>query len=123
MAVALAPAPPRAFEDPLPEALEAVPWRLAVAPAARLRRLRPPRVLTREEVRRLIGRLGGTPRLAARLVYASGLRAEEIVRLRAGDVDLAGLAVTVRGRRGAPDRRAPLPPTALAGLERLLAVA
>jgi integrase len=123
MAVAFAPTPRPLLEEPLPESLEPVDWRLAAPPAARARRLRPPRVLTREEVRRLVAALRGTPRLAARLVYGSGLRVEEVVGLRAEDVDFPGLAITVRASRRAVARRTFLQPAAIPSLRRLLEVA
>ena len=48
-----------------------------------------PVVLTRQEIRRIFSHLQGTPKLMAGLLYGSGLRLMECVRLRVKDVDLA----------------------------------
>ncbi|HSB60646.1 MAG TPA: phage integrase N-terminal SAM-like domain-containing protein, partial [Vicinamibacteria bacterium] len=48
-----------------------------------------PVVLTREEVRAVLQRLDGVPRLMAMLLYGAGLRLLECCRLRVKDVDLA----------------------------------
>jgi len=63
-----------------------------------------PVVLTREEVRKLFRHLYGTPRLMAGLLYGSGLRLMECVRLRVKDIDFGYARITVRdakGRQGA----------------------
>ncbi|MEJ5276994.1 MAG: phage integrase N-terminal SAM-like domain-containing protein, partial [Thermogemmata sp.] len=66
--------------------LEVDPGQLAgVVRAMRPKRL--PVVLTRAEVRRVIDHLDGTYRLMARLLYGSGLRLLECLRLRVKDVD------------------------------------
>ena len=49
-----------------------------------------PVVLTREETRRVLGKLDGIHRLAASLLYGSGLRIRECLRLRIKDVDFEG---------------------------------
>jgi site-specific recombinase XerD len=49
---------------------------------------RVPIVLTPEEVRAVLGHMRGTQRLAATLLYGSGLRLLECLRLRAKDIDL-----------------------------------
>jgi len=54
-----------------------------------------PAVLTREEVRRVLDHLSGTHQLMAKLLYGSGLRLMECVRLRVKDLDF----------RSAPDYR------------------
>jgi integrase len=51
------------------------------------RPVRLPVVLTREEVKRVIGELEETPRLVAMLLYGSGLRVLECLQLRVKDVD------------------------------------
>ncbi len=68
-----------------------------------------PVVLTPEEVRRLLGALEGTNRLIAQLLYGSGLRLLEGLRLRVKDVDLARLQITVRSGKGDKDRVTMLP--------------
>lgn len=72
-------------------------------------RRRLPVVLKREEVKRLIGALTGEYRLMAKLLYGGGLRLMECLRLRVKDVDVAGLAITVRGGKGDKDRITTLP--------------
>lgn len=46
-----------------------------------------PTVLTKEEVRRVIGCMSGTHQLMAKLLYGSGLRLMECIRLRVKDSD------------------------------------
>jgi len=48
-----------------------------------------PTVLTKEETRKVLGCLSGTHQLMAKLLYGSGLRLMECVRLRVKDVDFA----------------------------------
>jgi integrase len=55
-----------------------------------------PVVLTRSEARRIFSHLHGTMKLMAGLLYGSGLRLMECVRLRVKDVDLGYLTITVR---------------------------
>jgi integron integrase len=68
-----------------------------------------PVVLTREEVKKIFGHLHGTPRLMAGLLYGSGLRLMECVRLRVKDIDFGYLRITVRDGKGAKDRITMLP--------------
>lgn len=68
-----------------------------------------PVVLTRDEVRRLLGQLRGTPKLMASLLYGSGLRLMECVRLRVKDIDFAYAQITVRDAKGGKDRVTMLP--------------
>jgi integron integrase len=73
---------------------------------------RPPRVpvvLTRDEVRALLGALSDTPQLLARLLYGTGMRLMEGVRLRVGDVDFGNGRIIVRDGKGGKDRVVPLP--------------
>lgn len=73
--------------------------------AARSRKARRiPTVLSRDEVRRLLGAMRGTHRLMAELMYGSGLRVMEVVRLRVGDVDFDNHKVIVRDGKGNKDR-------------------
>ena len=68
-----------------------------------------PVVLTREEVRQIVGRLEGIQRLCALLMYGSGLRVIETVSLRVKDIDFGRNEITVRAGKGGKDRRVPLP--------------
>jgi integron integrase len=68
-----------------------------------------PTVLTRDEVRRVLGLLPGTQRLMAKLLYGSGLRLMECLCLRIKDVDIAQTQIVVRNGKGAKDRVTVLP--------------
>ncbi|HEY2291706.1 MAG TPA: integron integrase, partial [Thermoanaerobaculia bacterium] len=78
-----------------------------IAPARRPERL--PTVLTRDEVRSLLEQLDGTPRLMAGLLYGSGLRLMECLRLRIKDVDFGQRHIIVRDGKGQKDRATLLP--------------
>jgi integron integrase len=84
-----------------------LPWLDQVERACTPARL--PVVLTREEVAAVLARLGGTHRLLGRLLYGSGLRIMEGVRLRVKDVDFARREILVRDGKGAKDRVTMLP--------------
>ncbi|MEX5281950.1 integron integrase [Nitrospira tepida] len=71
-----------------------------------------PVVLTKEEVRRLLGCLSGTPWLMAMLLYGGGLRLMECCRLRVKDLDLSRNQILVRGGKGDKDRYTTLPAAA-----------
>lgn len=68
-----------------------------------------PVVLTRAEVDAVLARLGGVPRLVATLLYGSGLRLREGLRLRVQDLDLERGRLTVREGKGQKDRVTVLP--------------
>jgi site-specific recombinase XerD len=73
------------------------------------RQQRLPVVLTREEVRRLCEAMDGTFGHMARLMYGTGMRLMECVRLRAADVDFGNRSIVVRNGKGGKDRIVPLP--------------
>ena len=62
-----------------------------------------------DEVRAVLRRLEGTPRLMAYLLYGAGLRLLECCRLRIQDVDFASNQIVVRGGKGDKDRMTMLP--------------
>jgi integron integrase len=68
-----------------------------------------PTVLTKEEAMAVITALSGTNQLIARLLYGSGLRLIECLRLRVKDVDFAYRQITVRDGKGEVDRVTMLP--------------
>ncbi|KAA0251467.1 integron integrase [Acidobacteria bacterium ACD] len=68
-----------------------------------------PTVLSREEVRALLGCMEGTCRLVATLLYGTGMRLLEALRLRVKDVDFALNLIVVREGKGQKDRRTMLP--------------
>lgn len=68
-----------------------------------------PVVLTRGEVKRVLSNLSGTPSLVGRLLYGSGLRLLEALRVRVKDLDFEERALLVRAGKGAKDRVTMLP--------------
>lgn len=80
-----------------------------------------PVVLTRDEVRAILDRLDGVPRLMATLMYGAGLRLLECARLRVKDVGLSTNQLVVRGGKGEKDRMTMLPASIKRGLELHLA--
>jgi integron integrase len=68
-----------------------------------------PVVLTREEVRRLLAKLDDPYRLMGQLMYGSGLRLLECLRLRVKDIDFERDEITVREGKGNKDRVTMLP--------------
>jgi integron integrase len=70
---------------------------------------RVPTVLAREEVQALLAQMEGRPWLLASLLYGTGMRLMECMRLRVKDVDFARNEITVRDGKGGKDRRTVLP--------------
>src|SRR5882724_6631030 len=68
------------------------------------RKVNLPVVMAREEVGKVIPLLQGEPQLVVKLLYGSGLRIMEALRLRIKDVDLPMKQVTVRSGKGDRDR-------------------
>jgi len=68
-----------------------------------------PTVLTKAEVQRVLAHFDGTHGLMARLLYGTGMRLMECVRLRIKDVDFARATITVRSGKGDKDRATMLP--------------
>src|SRR5258708_21959908 len=68
------------------------------------RPVRVPVVLTVEEARQVIFAMAGVPQLVVKLLYGSGLRLLEALRLRVQDVDFGMKQITVRDGKGAKDR-------------------
>lgn len=95
-----------------------VPWIADVIRARRPQRL--PVVMTREEVRAVLGKMRGSPRVVALLLYGSGLRLMEALQLRVKDIDFGMNQITVRGGKGDRDRVTMLPAAARTDLERQL---
>jgi len=76
-----------------------------------------PTVLTKEEIHHLFQHLSGTSLLMAQLLYGSGLRLMECVRLRVQDLDFDYLTITVRDGKGAKDRVTILPQSLVVPLQ------
>ena len=78
-----------------------------VARAKRPQRL--PVVLTKDEVKRVLDRMNGAPRLMGFLLYGAGLRLMECCRLRIKDIDFSRNEIVVRSDKGNKDRYTMLP--------------
>jgi integron integrase len=96
-----------------------LPWLDEVVAAKNSRRL--PVVLTPGEVRRLLAELAGTPGLVASLLYGTGMRLLEALRLRVKDVEFERREIVVRDGKGAKDRITVLPENLIAPLQQQLA--
>lgn len=73
------------------------------------RSVRLPVVLTRAELRAVLGELAGVPRLIASLLYGSGLRLLEALEMRIKDLDFGMGEIRVRQGKGRKDRVTMLP--------------
>jgi len=69
-----------------------------------------PVVLTINEVRIIFSHLSGDPKLCAALMYGSGLRVMETVRLRVQDIDFDKLTIRIRDGKGRKNRLTTLAP-------------
>ena len=68
-----------------------------------------PTVLTRQEVRSILGNLAGLEWIMTMLLYGAGLRLMECLRLRVKDVDFSSNEIRVRSGKGDKDRVTMLP--------------
>ena len=84
-----------------------LPWMESVIRAKRPRKI--PTVLSRTEVARLLALMDGQVALMASLLYGTGMRLMECVRLRVQDVGFDRNEICVRNGKGGKDRRVPLP--------------
>jgi integron integrase len=73
------------------------------------RNRRPPVVMTRSEVKRVLANINGNHLLMANLLYGSGLRLMECIRLRVQDVDFERNLIYVRAAKGGKDRNTIMP--------------
>jgi site-specific recombinase XerD len=88
-----------------------LPWLDGITRAKKPQRL--PTVLTRREVQHVLAQMDDTPALVCRLLYGTGMRLMEAVRLRVKDVDFEKRVITVRDGKGAKDRVTVLPDAVL----------
>jgi integron integrase len=96
------------------------PWLDGIVRAKQSKRL--PCVLTQLEVQRLLLALPATPAgLVIRLMYGTGLRVSEALRLRVKDIDFTTAAITVREGKGDKDRITMLPASLAGDLQHQLA--
>ncbi|KAF1706469.1 integrase [Pseudoxanthomonas sangjuensis] len=91
-----------------------LPWLENVVRAKHGRRV--PSVLSRDEIGRVLALMDGRPRLLASLLYGTGMRLMECLRLRVKDVDFERNEIVVRDGKGGKDRRTVLPATLVAAL-------
>ena len=81
----------------------------SIAPVRSKRKRRPPTVLTEKEVKSIFDHMRGTHLLMARLIYGSGIRLMECIRLRIQDVDFGQGQIYIRDGKGGKDRTTYLP--------------
>ena len=95
-----------------------LPWMNEMVRAKRPARL--PVVLTQAEVQAVLSRMQGVPLLLAQLLYGTGMRLMECIRLRVKDVDFDRLEILVRDGKGGKDRVTMLPQKLAAALQQHL---
>ncbi len=92
-----------------------LPWLDDVQQAKTPKRL--PVVLTQDEVSKILSRLEGTHHLVVSLLYGTGMRILEALRLRVKDVDFARKEILIRDGKGFKDRVTMLPLSLIAPLK------
>lgn len=95
-----------------------LPWMNEIVRAKRPARL--PVVLTQIEVQAVLSRMQGPTLLLAQLLYGTGMRLMECMRLRVKDVDFERLEILVRDGKGGKDRVTMLPRTLAPALQQHL---
>ncbi len=98
----------RVLDQPVGESLEHIR-------AQRLRR--PPVVMSKAEVQKVLAHMTGTHLLMAQLLYGAGLRLMESVRLRVQDLDFARNLIYLRDAKGGKDRTTVFPDSLMADLK------
>jgi integron integrase len=79
-----------------------------------------PSVLTPPEVQKILDQLEGRNKLAIQLMYGSGLRVSECLRLRVQDIDLDRCSLTIRNAKGKKDRQTLLSPRLIDPLQQAI---
>jgi integron integrase len=92
-----------------------LPWLDNVEQAKVPKRL--PVVLNRDEIQAILSRLTGTHWLIASLLYGTGMRIMECLRLRVQDVDVKRREILIRDGKGFKDRVTMLPVSLAASLQ------
>lgn len=92
-----------------------LPWLDELVRAKRPARL--PVVLTQCEVAQVLAQMEGVHALQLRLLYGTGMRLMECLRLRVKDVEFERLEIVVRDGKGAKDRVTMLPESVVADLQ------
>src|SRR5712691_3501758 len=98
---------------------QALPGRINAVRADK--KINVPVVMTRDEVAAVLSLLDGTAQLVAKLLYGSGLRIMEAVRLRVKYIDYQMRQLTVRSGKGDKDRFRAFPATLIPLLQNHLA--
>jgi len=98
-----------------------LPWLDEVIPAKVAQRL--PVVLTEKEVRNLLMHTSGVSGLVCALLYGTGMRVMEALRLRTKDIDLSRREIVVRAGKGNKDRVTMVPEQLIERLQRQLEAA
>lgn len=91
-----------------------LPWLDNIVHAKKPQRL--PTVLSEAEIKRLLACMEGMPSLVARLLYGTGMRLMEGLKLRVKDIDFDRREILVRDGKGAKDRVTMLPESLLPAL-------
>jgi integron integrase len=76
-----------------------------------------PTVLSPDEVRAILTQMSGVHQLIVQILYGSGLRQTECLKLRVKDLDFQQAQIIVRAGKGGKDRVTPLPHTLMAPLQ------
>lgn len=84
-----------------------LPWLSELTRAKRSKYL--PAVLSQREVQRLLSNTSGTPGLVLKLLYGTGARLMEGLRVRVKDLDLDRRVLTIREGKGGKDRTTMIP--------------
>lgn len=92
-----------------------LPWLDDIEQAKTSKRL--PVVLTKQEVQAIIGHLEGTNQLIVSLLYGTGMRILEALRLRVKDIDFTRKEILIRDGKGYKDRVTMLPESLLVQLQ------
>ena len=92
-----------------------LPWLDDIQQAKTPKRL--PVVLTQDEVSKILSRLEGTHHLVVSLLYGTGMRILEALRLRVKDIDFARKEILIRDGKGFKDRVTMLPVSLVAPLK------
>jgi len=98
-----------------------LPWLDDLQRPVRPKRI--PSVLTQAEVRALLGAMDGTAELLAKLLYGTGMRLTEGLKLRVKDVDFDRQVLVVREGKGGKDRVVMLPRSLAVSLQAQLKAA
>ncbi|MFC1498880.1 integron integrase [Verrucomicrobiota bacterium] len=75
-----------------------------------------PVVLSMDETSLILGKFQGTSRIMIEMLYATGMRIIEVIRLRVKDIDFQRNMIIIRDAKGQKDRTAILPPELVSDL-------